>query len=397
MKEIPYFPCAEPDLAKTIKIDDDRVIIEKPRQLWDNPWDYVVQVKYDGVRCLVADNDHPKAFSAEGKTPKVFNAGKMTDYGVSPINWWSLSEDDNSFGNFVRDLTTSKVEPVADPLSGLFEPLPTRKRSVKSGVIEGSLKYVSREDKTRNRVNLELITADLMSNSRLGQALTNQELVLDGEIWSADLPLEDTTGMWASEKIKPGYESLKLVCFDCYWVNFPELNYPERMNKLYNLAPETDKLHYVRSPTETPWVLGWMGEAIVGSIPSNVTEDLQRYLDDVIATGEEGLIIRKWKLPYNCGRTGNNLYKLKSFEDSEFTIVDVIEGMGKFTGVPIWVCDNGVGGTFKVTAAGTQAEKEDKWRRRASFMGKPLKVKYERIAKTGTPLKPISLGLRTSL
>ena len=220
--------------------------------------------------------------------------------------------------------------------------------------------------------------------------------MLDGEIHSEVLELEDTTGMWSSEKIKPGYESLGFRCFDCYWVDDPELNYRDRMNKLVRIAPEMSRFSYVRTPL-MPTQYGWQFDAQLSPAPSQVTEQLETALQTAIDLGEEGLIIRKWTMQYNCGRTGNNLYKLKDFGDAEFTIIDVAEGMGKFTGVPIWVCDNGVGGTFKVTASGTQAEKEDKWRRRASFMGKPLRVKYERIAKSGTPLKPISLGLRTSL
>tara|TARA_R110000796_G_scaffold20320_5_gene60620 strand:- start:2061 stop:2540 length:480 start_codon:yes stop_codon:yes gene_type:complete len=151
----------------------------------------------------------------------------------------------------------------------------------------------------------------------------------------------------------------------------------------------------------TSEVLGWLPEAQL-SIPGHpiyhlATRKLEKLLEYAISIDAEGLIIRKWNLPYNCDRAGNNLYKLKSFEDSEFIIVDVLEGIGKFAGVPIWICDNGVGGTFKVTAAGTIPEKEQKWIDRADWIGKPLKVKYERLAKSGTPLKPVSLGLRTSL
>ena len=55
-----------------------------------------------------------------------------------------------------------------------------------------------------------------------------------------------------------------------------------------------------------------------------VTPKLGTLLDYAISPDAEGLIIRKWNLPYNCDRAGNNLYKLKSFDDSEFIIVDVL-------------------------------------------------------------------------
>ena len=415
MKEIPWFPCIQPDLAKTIKVEEDpagkkyrsdgmlMTIIPKPTAIWSNGEDYVCQIKYDGVRCLIAWNDDYAAttsFSAESPGP-----GWSPPYVITPIsepqvvsciNW-----EDKKLNEYLTSQITSEVQEdvMSKLLSGLVSGPKTRSTST---TLSSPLKYVSREDKTRNRVNLELITESILSNRMLRDYLQNEKLVLDGEIHSEVMDLEDTTGMWSSEKIKPGYESLGFRCFDCYWVDSPNLNYRQRMDKLLKTAPEMPRFSYVRTPLggykgPKSARYGWMFEAQLTPITSQVTEELEVALQTAIDSGEEGLIIRNWTKPYNCGRSGNNLYKLKDFGDAEFTIIGVIEGSGKFTGVPIWVCDNGVGGTFKVTASGTQAQKEDKWRRRASFMGKPLRVKYERIAKTGTPLKPISLGLRTSL
>jgi len=409
MKEIPWFPCIGPDLAKTIAVEEDpagkkyrpdgmlMTIIPKPTNIWSQGEDYVCQIKYDGVRCLIAWNDEYTAttsFSAESPGPNWH-----PPYVLSPINepqvLSCINWQDKKLKEYLTSQITSEVQEdvMSKLLSGLVSGPKTRSTATP---LSSPLKYVSREDKTRNRVNLQLITESILTNSVLTDLLRNKELVLDGEIHSEVLELEDTTGMWQSEKIKPGYESLGFRCFDCYWVDDPELNYRDRMNKLVRIAPEMSRFSYVRTPL-MPTQYGWQFDAQLSPAPSQVTEQLETALQTAIDLGEEGLIIRKWTMQYNCGRTGNNLYKLKDFGDAEFTIIDVVEGTGKFTGVPIWVCDNGVGGTFKVTASGTQAEKEDKWRRRASFMGKPLRVKYERIAKSGTPLKPISLGLRTSL
>ena len=401
MKEIPWFPCIQPDLAKTIKVEEDpagkkyrsdgmlMTIIPKPTAIWSNGEDYVCQIKYDGVRCLIAWNDDYAAttsFSAESLPPN-YHPSIITGC----INWQD--------GKLKEYLTSQRTSEVKDYMDDLLAGVVTGRVRSTATPIKSPLKYVSREDKTRDRVNLELITESILSNRVLRDYLQNEKLVLDGEIHSEVLELEETTGMWSSEKIKPGYESLGFRCFDCYWVDEPDLNYRQRMDKLLKTAPEMPRFSYVRTPLGSYSFpkYGWLFEAQLTPITSQVTEELEAALQTAIDSGEEGLIIRNWTKPYNCGRSGNNLYKLKDFGDAEFTIIDVVEGMGKFTGVPIWVCDNGVGGTFKVTASGNQTEKEDKWRRRASFMGKPLRVKYERIAKTGTPLKPISLGLRTSL
>ena len=404
MREIPHFPCIKPDLAKAIVLTEERKIVEKPADIWNNPEDYVVQYKYDGIRCLIAPNTPASVvMSAEGETVK------GQDW---PLNWWAA-------GDMRESGSASKTLENQLRMQGFFNELfiqeqmksfpaakPRAKRVTSSVSSSSPLKYVSREDKTRNRVNMQYITEDIMAYSPLKDQILSNNLVLDGEVWSEDIRLPEITGLWASETLKADAELLNFVCFDCYWVDAPHLNYPDRMQKLFDLiGSNVPRIKFVMAPTTvsaTTEVLGWLPEAKLSyhrtSSPfSPITWKLETLLDYAIGIDAEGLIIRKWNLPYNCDRAGNNLYKLKSFEDSEFIIVDVLEGIGKFAGVPIWICDNGVGGTFKVTAAGTIPEKEQKWIDRADWIGKPLKVKYERLAKSGTPLKPVSLGLRTSL
>jgi hypothetical protein len=410
MREIPHFPCIEPDLAKAIVLTEERKIVEKPADIWNNPEDYVVQYKYDGVRCLIAPNTFGLVMSAEGGTPyppKDFGVrGKLPDW---PLNWWA-SSDMRESGSASKTLENlQRMEAffnelfIQERMKSFPAAKPGAKRVTSSVSRSSPLKYVSREDKTRNRINMQYITEDIMAYSPLKDQILDNKLVLDGEVWSEDIRLPEITGLWSAEQLKADAELLNFVCFDCYWVDAPHLNYPDRMQKLFDLiGSKVPRIKFVLAPqtiSVTSEVLGWSPEAKLSMRSSRhrVTPKLERLLDYAIRIDAEGLIIRKWNLPYNCGRTGNNLYKLKSFEDSEFIIVDVLEGIGKFAGVPIWICDNGVGGTFKVTAAGTIPEKEQKWKDRADWIGKPLKVKYERLAKSGTPLKPVSLGLRTSL
>lgn len=401
MREIPHFPCIKPDLAKAIVLTEERKIVEKPADIWNNPEDYVVQYKYDGVRCLIAPNTPASVvMSAEGETVE------GEDW---PLNWWA-SGDMRESGSASKTLENlQRMEAFFNELfiqeqMKSFPAAKPRAKRVTSSVSSSPLKYVSREDKTRNRVNMQHITEDIMAYSPLKDQILDNKLVLDGEVYSEYIRLPEITGLWASETLKADAELLNFVCFDCYWVDAPHLNYPDRMQKLFDLiGSKVPRIKFVMAPqtvSATSEVLGWLPEAKLSyhrTLFWNTTPKLEKLLEYAISIDAEGLIIRKWNLPYNCDRAGNNLYKLKSFEDSEFIIVDVLEGIGKFAGVPIWICDNAAGGTFKVTAAGTIPEKEQKWKDRADWIGKPLKVKYERLAKSGTPLKPVSLGLRTSL
>ena len=75
------------------------------------------------------------------------------------------------------------------------------------------MKYVSREDKTRNRVNMQHITEDIMAYSPLKDQILDNKLVLDGEVWSEYIRLPEITGLWASERLKADAELLNFVCF----------------------------------------------------------------------------------------------------------------------------------------------------------------------------------------
>ena len=412
MREIPHFPCIKPDLAKTIVLTEERKIVEKPIDIWNNPEDYVVQYKYDGIRCLIAPNTPASGvvMSAEGWEEHLEGMNDLLMTGEDwPLNWWA-SGDMRESGSASKTLENlQRMEAffnelfIQERMKSFPAAKPRAKRVTSSVSSSSPLKYVSRADKTRNRVNMQFITEDIMAYSPLKDQILDNKLVLDGEVWSSDIRLPEINGLWSAEQLKADAELLNFVCFDCYWVDAPHLNYPDRMQKLFDLiGSNVPRIKFVMAPqtvSVTSEVLGWLPEAKLYNPRTlfwNTTQKLEKLLEYAISIDAEGLIIRKWNLPYNCGKTGNNLYKLKSFEDSEFIIVDVLEGIGKFAGVPIWICDNGVGGTFKVTAAGTIPEKEQKWKDRADWIGKPLKVKYERLAKSGTPLKPVSLGLRTS-
>ena len=97
MREIPHFPCIKPDLAKAIVLTEERKIVEKPADIWNNPEDYVVQYKYDGIRCLIAPNTSCK------RSSYVCRRWKHHDFGVRgklpsdsnedwPLNWWASGD-----------------------------------------------------------------------------------------------------------------------------------------------------------------------------------------------------------------------------------------------------------------------------------------------------------------
>lgn len=65
--------------------------------------------------------------------------------------------------------------------------------------------------------------------------------------------------------------------------------------------------------------------------------ELLEYVDDCLSRGYEGAMARALE-PYEENKRSHYLQKLKKFDDAEFLIVDVEEGVGKMAGLAIFVC-----------------------------------------------------------
>ena len=96
------------------------------------------------------------------------------------------------------------------------------------------------------------------------------------------------------------------------------------------------------------------------------------------------------------------LLKLKSFQDEEFEVWDVIEGKGKLKGkAGAFVCgttpSNGVtlsGECFNVKMACKESELEEYLVNAHKYIGKQLTVQFQGKTKRGIPRFPIGLRFR---
>jgi len=105
--------------------------------------------------------------------------------------------------------------------------------------------------------------------------------------------------------------------FDCFFKDQPELSFGERWLKISYLI-NSNKFNFIlQSPTKR-----------LGDItPECASLNMQEY----ISYGYEGLMIRCSNLPYEMRRS-SSLWKVKSFEDAEFKLLDVHEGLGNWSG-----------------------------------------------------------------
>jgi len=99
----------------------------------------------------------------------------------------------------------------------------------------------------------------------------------------------------------------------------------------------------------------------------------QKFLDE----GYEGAILRNADATYIFGYRSQDLMKLKRFQDAEFEVVSIREGIGKFEGCAVFQCKNDLTeGVFECTTASSMEERAKFFSEKEKYIGRKLTVKF---------------------
>ena len=123
-------------------------------------------------------------------------------------------------------------------------------------------------------------------------------------------------------------------------------------------------------------------------------EEVYEAHNKYVEKGYEGAIVRIRDGEYNFGHRSYDLLKVKSFQDEEFKVVDVIEGLGKFSDCGIFVCEMPDGRTFRAVPKATEELKKLYWNNKEKYIGQFLTVTYFGKSTTGIPRFPVGKGIR---
>ena len=210
--------------------------------------------------------------------------------------------------------------------------------------------------------------------------------VLDGEIYVHGQTLE-TINSWTpteGQSVKPETSLLEYHVYDNIDIDRPKETFSERNLLLKTLTemkvkskrPEFDCIQIVQTEYIT------------------IMEELEFWESYFVEAGYEGAIYRLAEFEYKHGRS-SGLIKIKRFEDSEFKVLDVIDGVGKFVGLACFVCQNDITDTtFECTCKTTQEEKAKQFQNREQLIGKLLTVQHIGRTKYGIPRNPVGKCFR---
>lgn len=178
----------------------------------------------------------------------------------------------------------------------------------------------------------------------------------------------------AIKKQRPETAFLQFYLFD---VIDEELGFDERLEVLLDLEDSLpENVH------------------VVSTFKVNSLEEAKELYTDFMAEGHEGMMFRNFEGGYLVGHRSANLQKYKEFEDDEFEVVDVVDGVGKEKGAAVFVCHTKDGQEFKTRPEGTYERRKEVFKDRIDYIGKIITVRYQNLSDTGIPRFPVGVGLR---
>lgn len=200
-------------------------------------------------------------------------------------------------------------------------------------------------------------------------------VILDGELILPGNPLLQKT-MTAIKKFRP--ELSPTLVYWVYDIIDPLRVFSERFSTLKSIIPAAP--HVVLTPT-----------ALVES-----HEDVLFHHNQFVGGGFEGSMVRFDLEGYDIGHRNNQLQKLKDFVDSEFQILDIVEGGGRFKGVAIFVCKATDADTFTCVMEGDMEYRRSLYENREKILATNpfLTVRYQELSKSGVPIFPVGVSLR---
>jgi DNA ligase-1 len=214
----------------------------------------------------------------------------------------------------------------------------------------------------------------------------NDDVVIDGEIYNHELKHDFDRIISLARKSKPTPEDLaesanvlEYHIYDIFFKNHPDMLFFDRLGILKQTMSQpnvSNKL--VMCPTY---------------IVNNETELDAKY-EEFLEMGYEGMMIRN-NVPYQQKRT-DNLLKRKEFQDAEFEILDILEGVGNRSGMAgtILLKLNDNGDTFNSTAMGGEEYYKELLTNKNKYIGKLATVKFQNYTPAGVPRFPTIKAIR---
>ena len=215
------------------------------------------------------------------------------------------------------------------------------------------------------------------------------EVVLDGELYTTEIPFEELAGLIKTKKLTPqDMEKLCVIRYHIYDIIDETLPYHVRHDSIKKMFA-TVAASTASSPHKLPPYI-CLVETIVAKTQAEFKAEFSRFIEE----GYEGIMLRNKMGMYRCNYRSHDLQKYKEFQEDEFRIVGFMEGDGRDKGTVIWVCETKEEKTFRVRPRGTIENRKKLFQMGEKYVGKMLTVIYQELTEEGKPRFPVGKDVR---
>lgn len=196
---------------------------------------------------------------------------------------------------------------------------------------------------------------------------------LDGELYIHGVDMADIQSMVTNDE-HPERDNLELWVYDTIE---PELVWSDRRELINQIKVNTyQRIH------------------VVESIPLNSVEEALEFLDNAVANGFEGIVLRNWKGLYLCGKRSYDLQKWKLFQDEEFLMVGVeIDKRGHAVGV----YQTNAGKRFNARWKASNAKRQHMADHPEQYLNKFWTIRFQKYSQDSIPIFPVAIAIRTDV
>lgn len=235
-------------------------------------------------------------------------------------------------------------------------------------------------------INYDNPLIEILTNPTLIQIFKeNPGLIMDGEIYRHGMSLQQISGKARKQKNIDDYSILQFYWYDIVDItkSFIErqqiiLNIQNKYNLQFrpNYDFEYEELRIQVVPHEK--ISGW----------NNIKQLHDKYVEE----GWEGLVLRDPNKLYRPSGRTNDMIKVKMYQDAEFEITGLSEGLREEDMCFTLITLDGI--EFKAKPMGSREIKEQYRNDLKKLIGKMATVKYFYLSDDGTPLQPVLKSIR---
>ena len=208
----------------------------------------------------------------------------------------------------------------------------------------------------------------------------NPTLILDGELYKHGHLLQELSGIARLETWEDRCDLLEYHIYDIACQETPLKFEEERLPILVNLRENFKDNPKIK---------------VLEHIKTNSWDEIKTLHDKWVKDGYEGLVARKPDKPYEFGKRGSTMIKVKEYQDAEFLIVDYRDGLRDEDFC--FICETEDGKPFAAKPIGDRELKAEYIKNINNIIGQKGTIKYFEISKEGIPLQPIFQAVRYDL